>query len=199
MSSVLYALWTLSAMALSYESPTVPGEAAIWNRCQTLWYTLLMYGTPWSLWWPSRLVSLWETAQYILCSNAFNGNCVVFIVDDSPSHDATREHVCNKHVYTRKPQMWVWHTWISVTCSRLGAYAVKSRFTRSGLPPVPFTLLVGDRVFTPTHTLDTKVQILAPLLDFRQYFYLYWRFFSYRVTCEGDKAGLTRSLRLNPR
>ena len=31
----------------------------------------------------------------------------------------------------------------------------------------------GDRVFTPTHTLDTKVQILAPLLDFRQYFYLY--------------------------
>lgn len=142
MSSVLYAPLPLSAMALSYESPTVPGEAAIWNRCQTLWYTLLMYWTPWSLWWPSRLVSLWETAQYILCSNAFNGNCVVFIVDDSPSHDATREHVCNKHVYTRKPQMWVWHTWISVTCSRLGAYAVKSRFTRSSLPPVPFTLLV---------------------------------------------------------
>lgn len=34
---------------------------------------------------------------------------------------------------------------------------MKSRFTRSGLPPVPFTLVVGDRVFTPTHTLDTKV------------------------------------------
>ena len=48
-SSVLYAPSALSAMALSYESPTVPVEGSMPNSPTLVVYTRLMYCAPWSL------------------------------------------------------------------------------------------------------------------------------------------------------
>ena len=47
-SSVLYAPSALSAMALSYESPTVPVEGSMPNSPILVVYTRLMYCAPWS-------------------------------------------------------------------------------------------------------------------------------------------------------
>lgn len=47
-SSVLYAPSALSAMALSYESPTVPVEGSMLNSPTPVAYTRLMYCAPWS-------------------------------------------------------------------------------------------------------------------------------------------------------
>ena len=47
-SSVLYAPSALSAMALSYESPTVPVEGSMPNSPTLVVYTRLMYCAPWS-------------------------------------------------------------------------------------------------------------------------------------------------------
>ena len=46
-SSVLYAPSALSAMALSYESPTVPVEGSMPNSPTLVVYTRLMYCAPW--------------------------------------------------------------------------------------------------------------------------------------------------------
>ena len=48
-SSVLYAPSALSAMALPYESPTVPVEGIMPNSPTLVVYTRLMYCAPWSL------------------------------------------------------------------------------------------------------------------------------------------------------
>ena len=47
-SSVLYAPLTLSAMALPYESPTVPVEGSMPSSPTLVVYMRLMYCTPWS-------------------------------------------------------------------------------------------------------------------------------------------------------
>ena len=49
-SSVLYAPSALSAMTLSYESPTVPVEGSMPNSPTLVVYTRLMYCAPWSEW-----------------------------------------------------------------------------------------------------------------------------------------------------
>ena len=50
-SSVLYAPSALSAMALSYESPTVPADGSIPYSITLVVYTVPMHCVPWSLWW----------------------------------------------------------------------------------------------------------------------------------------------------
>ena len=50
-SSVLYAPSALSAMALSYESPTVSVDGSIPYSITLVVYTVPVYCVPWSLWW----------------------------------------------------------------------------------------------------------------------------------------------------
>ena len=79
-SSVLYAPSALSAMALSYGSPTVPVDGSIPYSITPVVYTVLMYCVPWSLWWIRPSVPPRDAAYEIACSNACNGSSCVFMV-----------------------------------------------------------------------------------------------------------------------
>ena len=79
-SSVLYAPLTLSAMALSYESPTVPVEGSMPNSPTLVVYTRLMYCAPWSEWCTRPSVPPCEAAHDIACSSACSGSSLVSMV-----------------------------------------------------------------------------------------------------------------------
>ena len=62
-SSVLYAPSALSAMALSYESPTVPVEGSMPNSPTLVVYTRPMHRAPWSEWCTRPSAPPCETAH----------------------------------------------------------------------------------------------------------------------------------------
>ena len=79
-SSVLYAPSALSAMALSYESPTVPVEGSMPNSPTLVVCTRLMYCAPWSEWCTRPSVPPCEAAHDIACSSACSGSSLVSMV-----------------------------------------------------------------------------------------------------------------------
>ena len=79
-SSVLYAPSALSAMTLSYESPTVPVEGSMPNSPTLVVYTRLMHCAPWSEWCTRPSVPPCEAAHDIACSSACSGGSPVSMV-----------------------------------------------------------------------------------------------------------------------
>ena len=76
-SSVLYAPSVLSAMALSYEAPTVPVEGSMPNSPTLVAYTRPRYCAPWSEWCTRPSVPPCEAAHDIACSSACSGSSLV--------------------------------------------------------------------------------------------------------------------------
>lgn len=66
-SSVLYAPSALSAMALSYESPTVPVDGSIPYSITPVAYTVPMHCVPWSLWWIRPSAPPRDAAHDVFC------------------------------------------------------------------------------------------------------------------------------------
>ena len=73
-SSVLYAPSALPAMALPYESPTVPVEGSMPNSPTPVTYTRPMHRAPWPEWCTRPSVPPCEAAHDIACSSACSGS-----------------------------------------------------------------------------------------------------------------------------
>ena len=79
-SPVLHAPSALSAMALPYESPTVPAEGSMPNSPTPVVYTRPMHRAPWSEWCTRPSVPPCEAAHDIACSSACSGSSLVSMV-----------------------------------------------------------------------------------------------------------------------
>ncbi len=73
-SSVLYALSALSAMALPYESPTVPVEGSMPNSPTPVAYTRPVHRAPWPEWCARPSAPPCEAAHDTTCSSARGGS-----------------------------------------------------------------------------------------------------------------------------
>ena len=79
-SSVLYALSALSAMALPYESPTVPVDGSMPYSITLAAYTVPVHCVPWSPWRIRPSAPPRDAAHEIACPNACGGSSSVFMV-----------------------------------------------------------------------------------------------------------------------